>query len=383
MKYERPIPVLLTVPHLNRTASPYREMMSILNLLPRSEFRLTVCALRDGGFAETAPVLKDLGIDCFVARFRPTGRSILAFRDSWRDQSIIDGRGPFAIQHSLDFTSSPFEALMSRLRSRAYVCSQRNLNQNGHSVLFRIKMSLCRRVIAISDAVQRFLLDRGVPLRKIDKIHLGIEVTYLSVERQRGYFLCVGQIEPLKRQHEAIRALSAVAQDFPEARLGIAGNVFDPEYMRSLQQLAGELGVADRVEFLGPRSDILHLMAKANGLIHCSESEAFGWVVLEAMSVGTPVIAAASEGPREIVEDGRTGILKNCGDVPGFAEGMRALIANLSLAERFSSEGRREVARRFSPAAMVDRIRKVYLECLGEEASPRALAAEASRNVQC
>jgi glycosyltransferase involved in cell wall biosynthesis len=381
MRHTRPIPVLLTVPHLNSTASPYREMMAIVNLLPRSDFRLTVCSLRDGGFRETAPLLESLGIECFVARFRPTGRSAGAIRQSWKDQVLIDRRGPFAIQHSLDFTSSPFEALMARMRSRAYICSQRNLNQNGHPLLLRIKMLLCRRVIAISDAVQRFLLQHGVQEKKVSKIRLGIDVADFGLERTRGYFLCVGQIEPLKRQEDAIRALQLVARDCPEARLGIAGNVFDREYMSFLQRLVAELGVADRVDFLGPRTDILQLMAKASGLIHCSESEAFGWVVVEAMSVGTPVIVAASDGPREIIDSGRTGILLNCGDVSGYAAAMRSLIEEPALAGRFSENGRQEVVRRFSLKTMVDQIRSVYLDCLGEDAAPGALASAASRNL--
>jgi glycosyltransferase involved in cell wall biosynthesis len=376
-----PIPVLLTVPHLNSTASPYREMMAIVKLLPRSEFRLTVCSLRDGGFRDAAPVLESLGVECFVARFRPTGRSAKAIRQSLQDQQQIDQRGPFAIQHSLDFTSSPFEALMARLRSRAYVCSQRNLNQNGHPILLRIKMRLANRVIAISDAVQRFLLAKGVQQKRIRKIRLGIDVADFVFQRTPGYFLCVGQIEPLKRQEDAIRALHLVAQHCPEVRLGIVGNVFDREYMSSLQKVAADLNVLDRVDFLGPRTDVLQLMARSSGLIHCSESEAFGWVVVEAMSVGTPVIAGASDGPTEIIASGETGILIQCGDVTGYANAMRSLIQRPELAARLSENGRREVAGRFSLEAMADQIRSVYLECLREKCAFPALASALPPNI--
>ena len=381
MKYGRPIPVLLTVPHLNRTASPYREMMAIVELLPRADFKLSVCSLRDGGFSETAPLLEKLGVECFVARFRPTGRSPRAIHESWRDQALIDKRGPFAIQHSLDFTSSPFEAMMARLRSRIYIFSQRNLNQNGHARLLKMKAFLSTRIIAISKAVQRFLLDSGVPARKVNQIELGIGTADILTERRRGYFLCVGQIEPLKRQEDAIRALRLIAAEFPEARLGIAGNIFDQDYMRALRQHANELGVQDRVEFLGPRKDILELMAQSNGLIHCSESEAFGWVIVEAMSVGTPVVAAASDGPREIIDHNRTGILVECGDIAGYAAALRSLISGSEFVSTLSGNGRQEVARRFSVATMVDRIRAVYLDCLGESSATPALSSAPSRSL--
>lgn len=380
MTSQRPIPVLLTVPHLNRTASPYRELMAIATRLPRAEFQVTVCSLRDGGLRETQPLLRDLGLECFVARFRPTGRSMRAIRDSLRDQALIDSRGPFAIQHSLDFTSSPFEAMMARLRSRVYIHSQRNLNENGHRLLLRTKTLFCRRVIAISDGVQQFLIAQGVPQQKIVKIYLGIDEAGVTAERQRGYFLCVGQIEPRKRQQDAIRALSEIAGQCPSARLAIAGNVFDSAYLESLKRLASQLGIADRVEFLGPRNDVLQLMAQASGLIHCAESEAFGWVIVEAMSVGTPVIAAASEGPREIIESGASGLLVPPGDVTGFAAAMKALITDPALAAKLSAQGRQVVARRFSVSAMVDQTRSVYLDCLKECPAATAMASAASRN---
>ena len=350
--------------------------MAIVELLPRADFKLSICSLRDGGFNETAPLLENLGVECFVARFRPTGRSLRAFRDSWRDQALIDKRGPFAIQHSLDFTSSPFEALMARLRSRVYVFSQRNLNQNGHALLLKIKTRLSHRIIAISKAVQSFLLDRGVPAGKVNKIELGIGNSDTAGVRRRGYFLCVGQIEPLKRQADAIRALGLIAAEFPEARLGIAGNVFDPEYMQSLRDHATALGIQDKVEFLGPRKDVLQLMAQSNGLIHCSESEAFGWVIVEAMSVGTPVVAAASDGPREIIDHNRTGILLETGDIAGYAAAFRTLISDSEFASALARNGRQEVTRRFSVSTMVDRIRSLYLECLGES-SPGPLLSSA------
>ena len=381
MKHKRPIPVLLTVPHLNQTASPYRETMAIVELLPRADFRVSVCSLRDGGYSETAPLLEKLGVDCFVARFRPTGRSLGAIRESWRDQALINKRGPFVIQHSLDFTSSPFEAMMARLQSRVYICSQRNLNQNGHSVLLKMKTGLSHRVIAISSAVERFLLQRGVPATKVSKIDLGLKITDISAQRSRGYFLCVGQIERLKRQEDAIRALGMIAREFPEARLGIVGNVFDQEYLRVLQHSAITLGIQDKVEFLGPRKDILELMAQATGLIHCSESEAFGWVIVEAMSVGTPVIAAASDGPREILDHNRTGLLVDCGDVPGYASALRTLLSDTGLAANLANNGRQEVARRFSVTAMVDRTCETYLDCLGEKSGRPALSSVTSQNL--
>ncbi len=355
---------------MNSTASPYREMMAIVNRLPKSEFRLTVCSLRDGGFRQAAPILADLGVDSFVAKFRPTSPSARGILQSLREQDAIDCRGPFAIQHSMDFTSSPFEAVMARMRSRVYVCSQRNLNQDGHRNLFKIKMQFCQRVIGISDTVCDFLKSQGVPQRKISKIYLGLEIPNLAAERRRGVFLTVGQIEPLKRQQDAVRAIASIAGEFPEARLGIAGNVYDQSYKDGLVRLAAELGISDRIEFLGPRDDILQLMAQSHGVIHCCDREAFGWVIVEAMSVGTPIVACNAAGPREIIQDGRTGILVDKGDIAGYASALRSLLTDENLAGNLSRNGRLEVEAKFDVGPMVDKIRTVYEQCLRIRRTP-------------
>jgi hypothetical protein len=67
----RVVRVLLTVPHLESTASHYRHMMSIAQHLPRDRFSLEVCYLRDNGRDRVVPLLVDLVARAFVARYRP------------------------------------------------------------------------------------------------------------------------------------------------------------------------------------------------------------------------------------------------------------------------------------------------------------------------
>lgn len=357
--------VLLTVPHLNPTSSPYRETMALAARLPCHGFRVTVCALRDIGFRETAPLLKDLGAEAFVAPFRPTGRSLRHWAAAREAQRRIAQMPPFALQHSLDFTSSPYEALAAWRRSRVYVYSQRNLNEGGHALALRVKAAAARRIVCISAATEELLLRLRVPGEKLRRVPLGIEAPDAAPERRdAGRFLFVGQIQRRKRHDDAIRALAIAAREYPRARLAIAGNVFDAAYLEELKRLAAELGVAERVEFLGTRGDVPELMRRAEGVLLCSESEAFGWVVLEAMANGAPVIASAVDGPREVIEHERTGLLVPCRDVEGYAAAMRHLLALPDFGETLARNARREVARRFSAAAMVEGIQSVYREAL-------------------
>jgi glycosyltransferase involved in cell wall biosynthesis len=361
--------VLLTVPHLNPTASPYNEMMSIARYLPNDEFRLTICSLRDGGFSETAPVLKDLGIPCFVAPFRPTGHSPKHFLASYREQKTIDRYGPFNIQHSLDFTSSPFEAIMARLRLRRFIYNQRNLNENGHKRLLKIKAACAHRIISISGTVSQFLLSLGVTPAVIRKIYNGLDLQageQISGARPfaHPYILCVGQFERRKRHQDAIRAFAAISRDCPKLELLLAGNTFDQAYFEELSNLVEQLGVRERVQFLGPRRDVLDLMRNARALLLCSEHEAFGWVLVEAMSMGLPVISSAVDGPSELIEHEKTGLLVPVGDVRAYVTQLRRILQNPEFARTLAAEARAVVKEKYSAKKMVTQIQNVYREVL-------------------
>ncbi|HVO44192.1 MAG TPA: glycosyltransferase, partial [Aggregatilineales bacterium] len=214
-----PIRVLLTVPHLSKTASPYREMIAIARYLPRESFSLTICTLRDNGREQTGPELDKLGVPYFVARFRPTGRTLRHIWRSVKAQREIARHGHYDIQYSMDFTSSPFEAVFARLGGRRFIRQQRDLNENGHVQMLRIMLAFSDRIIAISESVDKFLQDFGVPSHKVEKIYCGLDFhefdqqlsdTPNEAGDSAGSFLSVGHIVPRKRHEDAIRSLARV-----------------------------------------------------------------------------------------------------------------------------------------------------------------------------
>src|SRR5688572_19030214 len=121
--------ILLTVPHLSAKASPFREMMAIARYLPKEDYKLTICALRGVNEIEAiSPELKAVGVShVFLARYRFKGRGIMNVKRLFAEYSHINRYGPFDIQHSLDFTTSPMEAIVAKCSSRTYVYNQRDL----------------------------------------------------------------------------------------------------------------------------------------------------------------------------------------------------------------------------------------------------------------
>jgi len=357
--------VLLTVPNLDAAASPFREAMGLARYLPALGFDLTVCALRPDGVSEGSPALAAAGVKCFTARFRPRGKNLRALMASFRDCNRIREHGPFDVQHSMDFTSSPFEAMLSRRHARRFVFSQRNMNRGGSRALLKIKARLGRRILCVSHAVLALMQRFGVS-RKLVKIYPGIEVDRIPwqppCEQRDGAFrlLMVGHITRLKRFEDGIHTVARLAPAMPGLRLDIAGQVIDRSYEEELQQMIGACAIEDRVRFLGCRKDILEMMRKSNGLLHTAETEAFGMAILEAMAVGLPVIAPAIEGPKELIESQQSGLLAPAGDVGAYAQAVVTLARSGETAERLSANARKRVESHFSALRMAEETAQVY-----------------------
>jgi glycosyltransferase involved in cell wall biosynthesis len=151
----------------------------------------------------------------------------------------------------------------------------------------------------------------------------------------------------LTAQKSLDRALEAVASS-DGVRLMIAGDGPDRE---PLESRARELGVADRVFFLGsqPRRRIVELFRAADATILSSSWENFPHTVMEALAVGTPVLAMEAGGVAEVVHDGVNGLLVAPGDTAGLAEAVRRYFADEQLRERLRAGAAPSVAE-YAPA---------------------------------
>ncbi len=111
---------------------------------------------------------------------------------------------------------------------------------------------------------------------------------------------------------------------------------------------------------LGFRSDVSALMAACDIFVSPCPVEGFGLVLLEAMALGKPVIAAAAGGPLEIVADGETGLLFEPGNAGSLAGAMRRLLADPDLRGRMGIAGRRRYAQKFTARRMAEKMQEVY-----------------------
>jgi glycosyltransferase involved in cell wall biosynthesis len=169
----------------------------------------------------------------------------------------------------------------------------------------------------------------------------------------------VARFAPPKEQAFVLRALAAITTPYKMLFIG------DGPDRDSAQAMARQLGIQDRIVFAGARTDVAELLSGCHVLVHAARYEALGLCLLEGMRAGLPVVAIATGGVPEVVEDGTTGILVEHGDLAGFRNALSKLINDPALRARMGQEGRRRFLTRFSVNRTLEALYRVYNEVTG------------------
>jgi len=172
--------------------------------------------------------------------------------------------------------------------------------------------------------------------------------------------LSLGRMSSEKGMDVLVRALARV----PRAVLWLVG---DGPLRDSLQMLASTERVSDRIRFLGWRYDVSALFKAADVCVVPSRHEPLGNVVLEAWMSGVPVVATKSEGPRWILEDGRTGILVPVDDADALATGIRKVLDDKALAASMATAARTDYSKRFSRDSVVAQYLNFFKKIVAEK----------------
>jgi glycosyltransferase involved in cell wall biosynthesis len=234
----------------------------------------------------------------------------------------------------------------------------------------RVKLRLHRRFvdwnIAISAAVEREC--QAVHLQRLFKVHNGIPLAaFNAVARQRHFgsplrLVNVARIYPKQKgQDILIKAMSLCRARGLDVRCDFVGSppLGDHATLLSLKALAIAEGVADRVRFLCGRTDVRGPLEEADIFVLPSRFEGFGLVLLEAMAVGLPVIAADVDGPAELLVDGSNGIKFKVGSVEDLADKIEAMAAQPERATTIARTAKAFVTE-FDIANMRDQYFSIY-----------------------
>jgi glycosyltransferase involved in cell wall biosynthesis len=185
----------------------------------------------------------------------------------------------------------------------------------------------------------------------------------------RPLLLMLANLSPHKGQETALRAVAGLKARGRDVECWIAGGERNggQEYGRRLRALGAELGVADRVRFLGFRSDGPGLLRAADFLLLPSTREGLPLSVLEAQATKVAVLAAPTAGVPEAVRDGETGFLIAADDAAGYAARVEALLDNPDLYQRLTERAYAVVRRERRWDTFCERVHQLYRE-VGQEA---------------
>lgn len=174
---------------------------------------------------------------------------------------------------------------------------------------------------------------------------------------------CFGRLTEWKGQHVLLEALAGLA----EGHALIVGDALfegDAEYGAFLRRRTEELGLTDRVHFLGFRDDVERLMKSADLVVHTSVApEPFGRVLVEGMMSGRPVVGTDAGGAAEIVTSGETGLLTPPGDVEALRAAVQFLLEHPPEARRMAGAGQREASARYPASIVAEQITRQIFSC--------------------
>ncbi|MFN8548549.1 MAG: glycosyltransferase [Candidatus Eisenbacteria bacterium] len=244
------------------------------------------------------------------------------------------------------------------------------------SLVYRLEDRLTRgadRVIAVSQSVRSHLLrERIADADRIEVIPNGVDFAFFDRARlpeqkresREGRVLgTVGRLHPQKGQDDLLRAFAILSSRYPDLRLEIVG---EGPLRPALQGLTRELGVENRVSFLGilTREALRARLAAWELFALPSRWEAFGIALLEAMAMELPVVASAVEGIAELVSHEVNGRLVPPNDPGALAAEFERLLLRPEEAREMGRRAREEALSRFDLAAAASRLVATYDQLL-------------------
>jgi len=320
------------------------------------------------------------------ARFKQGGASVAAI--NYEDGFAHYSRGLRKLikQHSIErvhiaffdyFRAVAWLARLQGLKSIVYEMGNgglfraRSWKREFLHLRNRVMTAPLVRIIAISDYIKEQLVAAGVPEEKIVVRYLGVDnqrfrpdapareawARKLSIPEDELILSTVSYLRPIKNPQIIVEACGVLAQRGLRAHLIVAG---DGEMLDELKQLSQQLGIADRVHWLGLVPDPVSLLQASDLFLLATVGEAFGLALAEAMACGVPIIGSRAGAIPEVIKDGETGLLVNPMDPVALADGIEKLGCDHALRKQMAQLAVARVAQYFTLEKAVDETLQIY-----------------------
>jgi L-malate glycosyltransferase len=289
-----------------------------------------------------------------------------------------------AVAHSFSFYSNLLMIPVARAAGVPVVIgSQRQLGdlltplqRFAQGACFR----LCDRIVCNSRAAAERVFGTGLANEKVVVIPNAVSDEFFRAADCRplartstGTIGLIARMNARAKNHELfLHAAARLCAKGLGAQFLLVG---DGPRRNELEELARQLGIADRTAFMGERNDIPEILSHLEVLALPSSSESSPNVIAEAMAAGVPVVATRVGGIPELIEHGNTGILVPNGDEAAFADSLEYCLRNPRARESLAQNAGIFARKHFAFTAVRDRYECLYTQCLAEKAGTRQPAA--------
>ncbi|EFO79233.1 glycosyl transferase group 1 [Oscillochloris trichoides DG-6] len=341
-------------------AAPY-EKDWVLTYLP--EFVSRVRCFAEG---------EDLSYDLIHSHYWLSGEAALRLRRSW-------GVPVLHMFHTLGAMKNSIARSHEETETSQRIAIERKLMHEANAVVAATSLDRAQMVWNYAANPERIrIVPCGVDLQRFQPQVQTEARTRLGLALDEEILLCVGRMEPLKGMDALIRALALLAQQEPAQRarrrvLLVGGETEDQpaawnSEQRRLDTLRHQLGIADRVTFLGaqPQELLPDYFAAANVVAVPSHYESFGMAALEALACGALVIASNVGGLALTIEDGHSGLFIPVDDHVALATQISRVLGDPELAQTLRN-GARQRANEYGWPSIARRISGLYHELVEEK----------------
>lgn len=353
------------------------QMACVALRMKRHGHRITVGCLRAEG--PLLSVLQRAGIPVVEFRKGKTLLSLNGVRQLVHLVAFLSGR--FDVVHAHDLWSTLLGVPAARLARIPVIISSRRYLADLEwytplrNRIVRLLYKLSTRVLVNSQAVCEKLVGRDhVAQQKVRIVYNAVDVDrFAAVRRERKKLLptiaehsrviavLANMYSRVKGHDCLISAARTVCEYSPDVTFLLIGD--GPERPR-LEAQVRSAGLQNNIVFIGRRTDVPELLACCDLSVLPSQAEAFPNALLESMSSGLPVVATASGGSKEIIENEVNGLLVTSGRADELAAAVLRLLRDPGLAKRMAHAGQQDVRRRFSFDRLIAELDHLYKEPL-------------------
>jgi glycosyltransferase involved in cell wall biosynthesis len=346
----------------------------------RSRYEITVCYLRERGdpLFQIGERAQALGVDYVEVeeRFSLDPRI-------WTQLKRLVKKHRIQIVHAHDYKTDLLALLLARRLGVIPLSTVHGFS--GHSkkeaFYYAVDKKILTRfphVITVSNDLRQCLLDAGAKPERVTTVLNAIEPDRFrrdpsSVPAARAKFGIgddaivlgsVGRLEIEKRFDILVRVFARIHAENPKVALMIAGAGSLGE---SLQQQIDSLGVGDACRLMGHLKGVPEFHHALDVYVQSSNNEGTPNAVLEAMALGTPVVATAAGGTADLLRDGTDGLLIPVGDEAGLERAIRTAVADADQRREWARSARQRIETDLSFANRMDSVERIYDKLMGRE----------------